>query len=165
MIKNQAHPKKFLKLFFIGSIYENRKKIIKQITKQGIKISVNPLEHTMDEGGEHSLSYVDYLKTLKKYELALNLSTNSREKKYQLKSRVMELSILGCKFISDGMEYVTNLKFNTKLITDVYPMNTLKTRIKFLSYNEEKKYLSELSTQAIEYNNLFWKYLFIKTSI
>lgn len=106
-IRNELHSDSEIILFpglnFSGKLYVDRDILFKKIKKRGIPLSVNShlRLNTMLED-----NYILYLKSLLKSEFNLYLSKNSLLDSVQLKTRALELSILGKHFLSDSPKYL-----------------------------------------------------------
>jgi hypothetical protein len=164
MVKNLKNRSRKRSSAFIGTIYENREKLLKKIAHNGVNVIVNPQNEQIEVGKNFLASYENYLTYLSNYEVQFNFAKNSRESKYQLKSRIMELSIMGCKIVSDGTEMVPNFLINSELVESIDPIKTLKIRIEELMFRDLYSAQVELSKEAINFNNGFWDFIFAKIS-
>ncbi len=79
---------------FVGGMYGYREKVLSKISPLTLK--VNP-----QNDGSQRADYQQYLLALWRSKATLNFSRASSYKKVQLKSRVLEASIMGCPVITD----------------------------------------------------------------
>jgi hypothetical protein len=149
---------------FIGTLYENRVKHLKKIEKSGINILVNPHKLTLEAESKSLPDYETYLDYLAKYEIQLNLSLNSRERSYQIKSRLMELSIIGNKILSDGVHVAPTFIHASGAVINLNPLKDLKERIHSFMKKSTADQQIQLSNSAIKFNAEFWEYVLFNIS-
>lgn len=149
---------------FLGTIYEYRKKMIKKLAKYQINLIVNPHKEHDNLESRQIKSYDIYLSCLSDFEVEINLSKNSREPGYQLKSRMMELSILGNKAITDGIDLMPAFIVKSPVVINMYPLKTLKSRMDELIGADLRADQDALSKSAIKFNDGFWNFAFTSIS-
>lgn len=157
MREQNKNNHKMQKIAFFGQIYKNRKLLIEKIESTGVEIVKNP--HQKKTQIEHALrpEWPTYVAENQQYEIVMNLSTNSREPSYQLKSRVMEVSIMGQKFITDAMHLMPEFIADSNIVINLLPLSTLKARAESLMNYKGMGTSEKLSKSATAYNNDFWK--------
>jgi hypothetical protein len=88
---------------FSGKMYDTRLEFISKIQEAGVPIQVNQF---LNSSSRSSDNYLDYLNSMYSSRINLYLSKNSILDVVQLKTRALELSILGKPFISDSAKLI-----------------------------------------------------------
>ena len=103
-----AGKQKIYDVTFIGSLYPQRVELLDNLRSQGARIAVNP--HRPDvvtnftESRANQPSYLDYMSGLAQSNMTLNFSQSSAGPIEQLKTRVLEASLMGCIVLTDDRE-------------------------------------------------------------
>jgi hypothetical protein len=87
-----------LGISFIGKIYGYRAKLIRDLEKRGLSVSVNPQSSPKQNA---QASYLDYMVALGSSKFTINFSRANRTRQKQLKSRMIESLIAGTVPITD----------------------------------------------------------------
>ena len=93
---------------FIGVLYPYRVDLINQLESAGLRVSVNPhridAPHDLDSSRANQPTYVDYMVALAQSHLTINFSQSSAGPYQQLKTRVLEASLMGCLVLTDDVD-------------------------------------------------------------
>ena len=93
---------------FIGALYPYRVDMIDALTARGLTVAVNP--HRPDAPQDFAASranqptYLDYMAGLARSQMTINLSRSSAGDVQQLKTRVLEASLVGCLVLTDDVD-------------------------------------------------------------
>ncbi len=100
-----ADVAKDIPVSFIGALYDYRIPILDALTAAGVAVAVNPQRldatRTYAESRTDQPGYVDYMRTLARSEITVNLSRAHTEETKQLKTRILEGSFAGCVVATD----------------------------------------------------------------
>ncbi len=100
-----ADVTKDIPVSFIGALYDYRVPILDSLTAAGVAVAVNPqrldVTRTYAESRTDQPGYVDYMRTLARSEITVNLSRAHTEETKQLKTRILEGSFAGCLVATD----------------------------------------------------------------
>jgi hypothetical protein len=93
---------------FIGALYDYRVPILDALIAAGVAVAVNPqrldVTRTYAESRTDQPGYVDYMRTLARSEITVNLSRAHTEETKQLKTRILEGSFAGCLVATDDAD-------------------------------------------------------------
>lgn len=90
---------------FIGALYPHRVALIEELRSRGVRVAVNP--HRPDVTTDFTSSrtnqpdYLDYMAGLAQSQMTINFSRSSAGPFEQLKTRVIEASLVGCLVLTD----------------------------------------------------------------
>lgn len=93
---------------FIGALYPYRVPVIDRLREEGVDVRVNPqrpdVTRTYEESRANQPGYLAYMTALARSEITLNLSRANTEDVQQLKTRLIEASIVGCLVATDDAD-------------------------------------------------------------
>ncbi len=147
------YPINYKGLVFHGTLYKNRIDSLKAIERSGLEIIINPHLENID----HFATYEIFFKSILQSEINLNLSLNSYENRYQLKSRVLELAMVGRPFVSDGTQLIPSYLTEGTDYIKLDPISTIMQRYAIAIQNKERSSREE-DINKISFNSeIFWK--------
>lgn len=93
---------------FIGVLYPYRVAMLDELRSQGLRVAVNPhridAPHDLDSSRDNQPTFVDYMVALAQSHLTINFSRSSAGEFQQLKTRVLEASLMGCLVLTDDRD-------------------------------------------------------------
>jgi hypothetical protein len=95
---NCSKDTKSFELSFIGKIYGYRKKIIRELNKSGVNVSVNPHRSA---NSDCNPSYLEYMNALSSSKYTINFAKANGTSQMQLKSRMLESALVGTVPLTD----------------------------------------------------------------
>jgi hypothetical protein len=95
---NQSEASDSFNVSFIGRIYGYRKKVIRDLQRRGVSVSVNPHRTA---GSDDQPSYLEYMGALSRSRLTLNFARANGTCRQQLKSRILESALVGTVPLTD----------------------------------------------------------------
>ena len=103
-----AQMSKDLPVSFVGALYPDRVDMLQEIRDAGVDVAVNP--HRPDvttnfaESRTNQPTYLDYMSGLYRSRMTINLSASSSGNGQQLKTRVLEASLMGTVVLTDDVD-------------------------------------------------------------
>jgi hypothetical protein len=85
-------------LSFVGRIHGYRRKVIRDLTESGVSVAVNP--HRSSNSDDNP-SYLEYMDALRRSRITINFSRSNGTRKKQLKSRILESTLVGSVPLTD----------------------------------------------------------------
>ena len=93
---------------FIGALYPYRVELLERMRAAGIDVAVNP--HRSDvtrdfaESRANQPTYLDYMRALERSRMTINFSRASSGSEQQLKTRVLEATVMGSVLLTDDVD-------------------------------------------------------------
>lgn len=94
---------------FLGSLYPYRIELIAALRARGVDVAVNPhhgdvASRDLAESRAHQPDYMDYMTGLAQSQMTINFARSSAGNVHQLKTRILEASLVGCLVLTDDLD-------------------------------------------------------------